>query len=677
MEQPVKKANPPRKFKIRKAAPKKGRKSRKGRGKKKEPVVVTGELLGTFPLFERLDDALRERLASRVTHVELERGELLFEGAPTPDNDDSPVFVLVHGDVNVRRQRVGETAAGEGKAHIVNYLSVGDAYVQKLFCDDQTETIQLEAMCPVKALRLQYRDVNYLLRKNEAFRDTFSERIREITDRQAGRFDDAFQAEIARFLVEQRLTFAGRVKIKRMDICIECDGCYDACKSRHGTDRLGASEVRYGLTEIPQNCHNCVVPECIDKCKFGHISRHPETGEIVIADDCTGCTMCARGCSFDAIRMHSLADLDVEKYFPERSPDAKGKNIAQKCDNCTGYDDMACISACPTGALFQVDGVELFDHWEQFNVHKSPGFDAVASPEGTERGGRWFWPLFTLLNTLVLAFECLGRWFWPDLTFGALFHQLGWTKTGIDPDTPFKAGDYFSHGIGYVGGVFLVGTQLYRVGKAFAPKLGSVQAWMDAHIWLGVLGGVYGFFHTALAFHDTIAVATFVTMMVAILTGVVGRYLLYLVPRSQAGDQLALRELSDEIRQLEAEIESKFVDRGRGATMMTRLEAHDGGDLDGEQAMLTGLVRLVGDDRKQRKAIDDLADEIDDNVGEGQAPEVVQLLKEKARLERSVRRHAFLAKILKRYRVVHVVSSNIMFGALALHIVFSLMYQVG
>ena len=40
-------------------------------------------------------------------------------------------------------------------------------------------------------------------------------------------------------LVQERLTFAGRVKLKRMDLCIECDGCYSACKDRHGTDRFG------------------------------------------------------------------------------------------------------------------------------------------------------------------------------------------------------------------------------------------------------------------------------------------------------------------------------------------------------------------------------------------------------------------------------------------------------
>ncbi len=648
----------PRKKKVKKAPPKS---RRKGRKKKQEPVVVSAEMLAKVPLFAALETPLLERLATRVEHFDLARGEHLFDGAPTGDDDDSPVFVITFGDVSVHRTNGGERVA--------NYLRTGEAYVQKLFLDGSTSKLRLTAMCPVRALRLKYKDVNYLLKKNATFRDAFSATIRQLTERQATRFDDTFQGEIAEFIVKERLTFAGRVKIKRMDICIECDGCYDACRTRHGTDRLGPSEVKYGLTEIPQNCHNCVVPECIDKCKFGMISRDEATGEILIKDDCTGCTMCARGCSFDAIRMHSIADLDMARYFPDRSPDAKGKNIAQKCDNCAKYSDQACITACPTGAMFQIDGNEIFDYWEQFTVHRSPGFAEVATPVEARRASKLFWPIFTLVNFLFLFWETAGRLWWPGLTL-----------TAPDVPTLMKAGDPFGHVLGYIGAGCILGTQLYRIGKRYAPRFGSVQAWMEAHIWLGVLGLVYAFFHTTQNFREPIAVTTFVMMLVAILTGVVGRYLLYMVPRSQAGQQLALSEIEQQVQTLNRKIEQGFVDRRHGYTMMVKLESLTEGSGPEEpepRRLLSGIVRLIGEDRKQRKAIAQLREEIEGQAEEGRAGEVLKLLQQKSRLERSLKRHALLATILKRYRVVHVTSSNVMFGALLVHIGHSLMYSVG
>jgi len=661
---------------VKKAAPKQGRKGR--RGKKKAVVEVTADLLATLPLFELLDDDLRQNLVGRCTYLDIERGEHLFDEAPTRAGD-APVFILLFGDISVHRTESGNES-------IVNYLSVGDPYVQRLFVADRTTKMRLTAMCPVRAIRLGYRDVNYLLKHAPAFREGFVDRIRTIGERQRGRFDDSLQQDIARFLVAERLTFSGRVKLKRMDICIECDGCYDACKSRHGTDRLGPSEVKYGLTEVPQNCHNCVVPECIDKCKFGHITRDPGTNEIVIADDCTGCTMCAKGCSFGSIRMHPVSELDMAKYFPNRSPDAKGKNIAQKCDNCTGYADQACVTACPAGALFQVDGKEIFDYWQQFNVHQTPGFEDVASPEATPRGWRRFWIALTVINTVLLTWECFGRLYWPGLTFGTLFYVMGWSATGIDPEVPFKAGDFFSHSMGYIGGFFLLCTQLYRLRR----WTGGTRALMEAHVWTGILGGIYGLYHTAFVFSEPVAIATFATMMLAIVTGAVGRYLVFLVPRSQAGQQLALGELNEEIQQLNRRIEQNFIDAHAGYTMMMRVESFtqkaEGPVVNPlasqqeeapQRSFWTGVFELFGDDRRAQAYIDEMAEEFGSTVTDGKVDEVVELLNTKARLERSVRRHGFLAKVLKRYRIVHVTSSNIMFGALVLHVVLSLMYHVG
>ena len=389
----------------KKAAPKAGRK-RSGRKKTKEPPPLTLQVLGTHPLLAHLPTDRLVELCRQGTYLEYARGDHLMEAAPTHD-DDAQVLFVTFGDASIHRTQQGL------EARICNYVAVGEVFVEKLVCDEDTSMIRVTAMCPVHAVRIPYRVVNKLLAENSLFRDAFSAAVRTFLSRQKTRFDNKFQQDIARFLVKERLTFAGRVKLKRMDICIECDGCYQACTDRHGTNRLGGSEVKYGLTEVPQNCHNCVVPECMDKCKFGHIGRHPETNEIVIDDNCIGCTMCSKGCSFGSIRMHPVAELDLQKYFPNRSPNAKGKAIAQKCDNCTGYEDKACISACPTGALFQIDGAEIFNAWQQFSVHERPGFEAVESPQAVPKNWRTFWLVFTLLNTFSfcgsVSADCTGR----------------------------------------------------------------------------------------------------------------------------------------------------------------------------------------------------------------------------------------------------------------------------
>lgn len=376
----------------------------KSRKKKRErnhssDVIVDADFLATLPLFSSVDEVTRNKIAPRLQRIEFKRDQALYQGPPL-DEQFSPVYLPLSGDLAVYRYiGLGDQATEEVSA----YISAGEAYIQKLHDRPEKQgQIQLEvrAMCPATVLSCTYQELNYLLSKSTAFREQFSDIIRELTRRQINRFDDQFQKDIASFFVKERLTFARRVKIKRMDICIECDGCYTACRDRHGTDRLGASEVKYGLTEIPNNCHNCIVPECIDKCKYGHITRDELSSEIVISDNCVGCAACSKGCSFNAIQMHPIDSLDIERYFGNRSEEARGKQIAQKCDNCNGFSNLACVSACPTGALFQVDGPELFDHWQQFNVHKTPGFEDVVSPEDSAQRLRP-WGLALTLITFI------------------------------------------------------------------------------------------------------------------------------------------------------------------------------------------------------------------------------------------------------------------------------------
>ncbi|MEZ4463203.1 MAG: hypothetical protein R3F43_01450 [bacterium] len=57
------------------------------------------------------------------------------------------------------------------------------------------------------------------------------------------------------------------------------------------------------------------------------------------------------------------------------------------------------------------------------------------------------------------------------------------------------------------------------------------------------------------------AIAAFATMMIAVITGIVGRYVVFLVPRSGAGQQLALADTVARIKALNAEIQGAFATR--------------------------------------------------------------------------------------------------------------------
>ena len=135
-------------------------------------------------------------------------------------------------------------------------------------------------------------------------------------------------------------------------------------------------------------------------CSRAGIARMPG-GEVYITESCIGCGICAERCPYDNI---SIMTLDEDEEQATRSVwqqfssiftrgagkergrrllpmaaapgplnaaqplDAYGemrKKLAIKCDLCAGYDNQACVQACPTGAAIRINPITFFGSTEE------------------------------------------------------------------------------------------------------------------------------------------------------------------------------------------------------------------------------------------------------------------------------------------------------------------------
>ncbi|MEO1336412.1 MAG: 4Fe-4S dicluster domain-containing protein, partial [Myxococcota bacterium] len=186
------------------------------------------------------------------------------------------------------------------------------------------------------------------------------------------------RSDLLDLYVKQGFEYAKAIKVIQTDKCIDCDECVKACEDRHGVARIERFGPRIGLIQFTQNCRTCDDARCISACNFDAIG-HDEDQEVIVYDNCVGCTRCAKDCPHEAIRMVDIKPavseeaIDIVKMVEGDKPKtqvAKGeekkakkkkpKRIANKCDHCFGFSDMACISACPTGAIIQIDPRALF-----------------------------------------------------------------------------------------------------------------------------------------------------------------------------------------------------------------------------------------------------------------------------------------------------------------------------
>lgn len=85
----------------------------------------------------------------------------------------------------------------------------------------------------------------------------------------------------------------------------------------------------------------------------------------------------------------------------------------------------------------------------------------------------------------------------------------------------------------------------------YRSRFGTVEQWLQSHIWLGVLVLVILLFHTGGRFQDKVAVATLIAVAIVVASGIVGAVLYVTVPRmlTEVESNLTVEEISDQLNQ--------------------------------------------------------------------------------------------------------------------------------
>ena len=204
--------------------------------------------------------------------------------------------------------------------------------------------------------------------------------------------------ELLDFFVRQGISVSGEmVRVRQLELCIDCKLCEEACEERYGARRLTLGGYQLGMLDFIYTCRTCTDQRCIDPCAYDSIKYDEQKREVVINEStCTGCTACAQACPYGAIDMvdvepdaplfkkhfkHRLEKKDALKFGPGTGRVARTRRIANKCDHCMAYGDQACVSACPTGSLIEINAYDLFRE-------RSPAMGCSAAPGSTPTSPR-------------------------------------------------------------------------------------------------------------------------------------------------------------------------------------------------------------------------------------------------------------------------------------------------
>jgi CRP-like cAMP-binding protein/Fe-S-cluster-containing hydrogenase component 2 len=214
-----------------------------------------------------------------------------------------------------------------------------------------------------------------------------------------------------------------------LDLCIHCNECEEACARRHGHSRMNRKGMVVGNISIATACRQCQDPVCMlcsragiarlpsgevyitdscigcgicaERCPYDNISimtleeEHEtrstwqafssfftkgagkERGRKLLQMAAPGLLDTSggregietRSASYPTInRGRSAWGADSGGPYVHQPVDAYGemrKKIAIKCDLCAGYDNQACVQACPTSAAIRVQPTAFFGSTEE------------------------------------------------------------------------------------------------------------------------------------------------------------------------------------------------------------------------------------------------------------------------------------------------------------------------
>jgi len=142
---------------------------------------------------------------------------------------------------------------------------------------------------------------------------------------------------------------------------------------------------------------------------------------------------------------------------------------------------------------------------------------------------------------------------------GYNYYTIPLEERFFDPShSALKPSGTWGHGFGIIGTLMMiVGVSIYMIRKRYRRffNFGYLKHWLEFHIFLCTVGPILVLYHTAFKFGGIVSVS-FWSMVLVVLSGVVGRFIYLQIPRSIQGQELSIKEMNNQKEKFAARVRS-------------------------------------------------------------------------------------------------------------------------
>ena len=245
----------------------------------------------------------------------------------------------------------------------------------------------------------------------------------------------------------------------------------------------------------------------------------------------------------------------------------------------------------------------------------------------------------------------------------------------FSPDhVSLKPSGALGHGLGIIGTLMIiVGVGIYMIRKRYKRffNLGYLKHWLEFHIFLCSVGPVLVLYHTAFKFGGLVSVS-FWSMVLVVISGVVGRFIYLQIPRTIQGRELSVQELIEIKEKLAIRVRSVLSEDTSTLTEFERISSSDRYksfklstaigylirdffDIKRVMRLFRQRIKILGIDKSQRK-------------------ELVKAAKSELTMARRIALLRTFQKLFHYWHIFHLPFAITMFVIMVIHVIVTIIF---
>lgn len=237
-----------------------------------------------------------------------------------------------------------------------------------------------------------------------------------------------------------------------------------------------------------------------------------------------------------------------------------------------------------------------------------------------------------------------------------------------------KPSGTLGHGFGIIGTLMMIfGVSIYMLRKRSRRffTFGYLKHWLELHIFLCTVGPVLVLFHTAFKFGGIVSVS-FWSMVLVVLSGIIGRFIYIQIPRTIQGKELDIAELNEMRRQISNDL---YMDLTVNPELLNNFELLSSVERYSKLNFLNSLKIILIDFFRIRLLISDIGKQLKkSDVSDYRKKEILRAIKSEIILARKIGLLKTMQKLFRYWHLAHLPFAISMFVIMIIHVIVTIVF---